>query len=71
MAKTRKKTGTKVAKKKGAKVAAKKEGTRVAAKKVKGFRAKAPAGTPSPIRRMPLALQTLSRISRLMERCAA
>src|SRR5882757_3667532 len=25
-----------------------------------------PAGTPSPIRRMPLALQTLSRISRLM-----
>ena len=27
-----------------------------------------PAGTPSPIRRMPLALQTLSRISRLMGR---
>jgi hypothetical protein len=30
-----------------------------------------PAGTPSPIRRMPLALQTLSRISRLMGRRAA
>src|ERR1700741_2561122 len=27
-----------------------------------------PAGTPSPIRRMPLALQTLSRISRLIRR---
>jgi len=30
-----------------------------------------PAVTPSPIRRMPLALQTLSRISRLIRRCAA
>jgi hypothetical protein len=27
-----------------------------------------PAGTPSPIRRMPLALQTLSRILRFMGR---
>jgi hypothetical protein len=27
-----------------------------------------PAGTPSPTSRMPLALQTLSRISRLMGR---